>query len=111
MEPIDKAITKFQNHSSVLLIKEKVNNFGNIFSFEEIVLNEVIKETRFLNPKKNGTDNDVPAKILRNCKDSCAPFLRDFSNNIVPAGNFAEKLKLAHVTHIFKKKDSFNKEN
>ena len=43
MELIDKVIIKFRNHPSVLLIKEKVNNFDNIFPFEEIELNEVIK--------------------------------------------------------------------
>lgn len=43
MELIDKVIIKFPNHTSVLLIKEKVNNFDNIFPFEEIELNEVIK--------------------------------------------------------------------
>ena len=43
MELIDKVIIKFPNHPSVLLIKEKVNNFDNIFPFEEIELNEVIK--------------------------------------------------------------------
>ena len=39
MELIDKVIIKFRNHPSVLLIKEKVNNFDNIFPFEEIELN------------------------------------------------------------------------
>ena len=43
MELIDKVIIKFRNHPSVLLIKEKVNNFDNIFPFEEIEFNEVIK--------------------------------------------------------------------
>ena len=43
MELIDEVIIKFPNHTSVLLIKEKVNNFDNIFPFEEIELNEVIK--------------------------------------------------------------------
>lgn len=32
-------------------------------------------EIRSLNPKKAGTDNDIPVKVLRNCKDSYAPFL------------------------------------
>ena len=43
MEPRDKAIIKFRNHSSVLLIKEKVNNLYYTFSFEDMEINEIIK--------------------------------------------------------------------
>ena len=39
-------------------------------------MNEVIEEIRSLNPKKAETDHDIPDKILRNCKDSCARFLK-----------------------------------
>ena len=62
-----------------------------------------------MNPKKTGTDNVISAKILRNCDDSCASFSNNLYNNIVPTGNFVEKLKLADVTPIFKKKDPFSK--
>ena len=62
--------TKFRNHLIILLIKEKVNNLGNTFSLEAIEVNEVNKEIRSLNSKKTGTDKEIPAKILKNCKDS-----------------------------------------
>ena len=78
MEPINKAIIRFQNYLSALLIKEKVNNLDNTFSFEEIEINEVIKEISLSNPKKAGTHN-ISAKILRNCKDLCASFDKIFS--------------------------------
>lgn len=64
-----------------------------------------------MNPKKAETDNDFPAKILRKCKDSCAPFLKDLFNNIVTTGTFPEKLELVDITPVFKKKDPFSKEN
>ena len=58
-----------------------------------------------MNHEKAGTDNDIPAKILRNCKDSSA------SNNIVTTGVFLKKLKVADIISIFKMKGHFNKEN
>ena len=61
MEPIDIAITKFRNHPSVHLLKNVIN-VTNIFSFEEIELNEVYNKIRSWNPKKPVTDNDIPAK-------------------------------------------------
>ena len=68
-KPINKAVIKFRNHPSVLLIKEKVNNLDNTFSFEKTEINEVIKGKGSLSSKKAGTDNDI-----RNCKASCATF-------------------------------------
>ena len=76
LEPVDKAIMKFKNHPSALLMKIS-------FSFEEINPNDANKEIRSLSPKEAGTDNDFFPKILKNCKDSCLPFLRDLFNNIV----------------------------
>ena len=108
MEPIDKAITKFRNHPSVHLLKNVIN-VTNIFSFEEIELNEVYNKIRSWNPKKAGTDNDIPAKKVT-VRTHVLHFLKDLSNNIVMTGNYAKKLKLADITPIFKKKDPLKKE-
>ena len=59
-EPIDKAIMKFQFHSSILLT-------SNSFLFTKIETDDVDEEIRTLNSKKSGTQNDIPAKILKKC--------------------------------------------
>ena len=59
-EPIDKAIKKF----SILLIKSKINT-RNSFSFTEIETDDVDKEIRSLNSRQSGSQNDIPAKILK----------------------------------------------
>ena len=74
-------------------------------------MHEVTKAICSLNPKKAGNDNDIPAKILKSCKDSCIPFSKDLFNNIVTTGLFPEKLKLPDINLTFKKKDPFSKEN
>lgn len=51
----------------------------------------------------------MPSKVLRNCKDSWAPFLKDFS--VILSGVLSETLKQADIIPIFKKKDSFKKKN
>ena len=63
-EPIDKAIIKFQFHPSILLIRSKINT-SNSFSFTEIETDDVDKEISFLNSKKFGTQNDVPANACK----------------------------------------------
>lgn len=95
MEAIGKGIIKSRNHPSVLLIKNKVNNLYNTCSFEEIEIIEVIKEICPLNPKMARTDNDIPLKILRISKETCAPFLKSLFSNFVTTGILSEKLKLA----------------
>ena len=62
-----------------------------------------------MNPKKTGINKDMPSKVLRNCKDSWAPFLKGFS--LILSGVFSETLKQADIIPIFKKKDSFKKKN
>ena len=59
-EPIDKAIMEFQFHSSILLT-------SNSFLFTKIETDDVDEEIRTLNSKKSGTQNDIPAKILKKC--------------------------------------------
>ena len=78
-EPIDKAIMKLQFHPSIILIKSKINT-GNSFSFTEIETDDVDEEIRSLNSKKSVTQNDIPAKILKNCASSTTPVLQKLFN-------------------------------
>ena len=50
-----------QFHHSILLIKSKINR-SNTFSLDEIKIDEVEKEIRTLKSKKDGTQNNIPAK-------------------------------------------------
>ena len=109
-EPIDKAIINFNSVFSILLIKSKINT-SNSFSFTEIETDDVDKEIRSLNSKKSGTQNDVPAKILKKCASSTAPALQKLFNEILRTGNFLDKLKLADITPVFKKNNPLEKEN
>ena len=66
---------------------------------------------RSLNSKKSGTQNDIPAKILKKCTSSTAPVLQKLFNGILRTGNFPDKLKLADITPVFKKNNPLEKEN
>ena len=79
-EPIDKAIMKLQFYPSIILIKSKINT-GNSFLFTEIETDDVDEEIRSLNSKKSVTQNDIPAKILKNCKFNYTSFAKTFQLN------------------------------
>ena len=77
-EPIDKVIMKFQFHPSIPLIKSKINT-NNSFSFTETETDDVDKEICSSNSKKFGTQNDIPANILKKCASSTHQLCKNFS--------------------------------
>ena len=78
-DPVNKAISKYGNHPSILLIKDKIRNPAS-FSFKEASLSD-IEELRNLNIKKPSTFGNIPPKILRASKESCSEILAELFNN------------------------------
>ena len=51
---------------------------------------------------------NIPTKLLKEVSDICAPALNDIWNNeIITQKCFPNNLKLADVTHVFKKRGYF----
>ena len=109
-ELIDKGIMKFQFHPSILLIKSKINT-SNSSSFREIETRDVDKAIRTLNSKKDDTQNDIPAKILKKCSSSTESIFQKLFNEPSRIGSFPDKLKLADIALVFKKNNTLEKEN
>ena len=110
-DPIEIAINKYDQHPSILTIKEKVPANIQKFSFKETILTEMENEVKNLNPKKVSTYNNIPTKILKSLSDICSPILKDMWNNNVSNCNFASKLKLADITATFKGVDATSVKN
>ena len=72
-DPVDRAIMKFQTHPSILQILENVCNIS--FSFKTTSLYNLENVIRYLNPKKAGIHNDIPAQNFIQNYDICARFL------------------------------------
>ena len=67
-DPVNKAIDKFKNHPSILLIQSEVAN-DSTFSFNEASLSDIEKELRSLNPNKAYTFKNIPLKILKESRN------------------------------------------
>ena len=65
-DPIQIAITKFQNHPSILLIKENVQTAGT-FHFSPVSIVDIKKEILALIAGKVGTFKNIPAKLNVRC--------------------------------------------
>ena len=108
VDPIAKLVKKFENHPSILKIKEKVS--ARNFSFPPISLAQVEKEIQSLDTKKATTKN-IPVKQLQDCLDVCKSTLHQIINESLTNNKFPDDLKLADVTPVFKSGDKTNVKN
>ena len=108
LDPIEKCINKYKFHRSTLLIKNRIK-IQNLFSFHAIDRNDMIRELLKINPKKATTGNSIPTKIFKLSANISADILQNLFNDILSTGNFPDNMKLADITPVFKKKDSFLK--
>ena len=109
-DPILRAIEKYENHPSILKIKESIPE-SECFTFIQTDLNSVIREICNLNDSKSSPIESIPAKILKDIYDTVAPkIVLDFNSSIM-TGIFPQNQKLADVTPIFKNDDKQYKGN
>ena len=99
-DPVLRAIDKYQNHPSIVKIKEKINT--KEFSFQTLERNDIIKMIMNLNTSKSCQQSDIPTKIITENSELFADFLLSAFNNTIQEGNFPAVLKNADVTPIFK---------
>ena len=66
--PVEIAIRKFENHSSVQAIKQNIS-VNKDFYFSNTEVSDILKETTALNNEKNGTFGNIPTKLLKEVSD------------------------------------------
>ena len=103
------AINTFQNHLSVVNIKQR--EFSSIFSFKNINENEVLKIIKNLNVRKTCQGSDIPTKIIKLNIDLFSSFICQHFNYCISIGEFPNKLKHADVIPVYRKKDKCDKTN
>ena len=108
---VSEAIQKYENHPSVISIKENVK-IDHEFSFSDVTIDEIKVEIKRLNIKKSGTFMNIPTKHLQQSIDIiCEPLMYIWNNEIVINKLFPTKLKLADITPIFKKLEAILVDN
>ena len=100
---VEKAVNKYRNHPSVLLIKSTLKNIPS-FSFNEVGLSEIERELNLINPRKATTSNGIPPKLLKSTKTVCSEALKTIFNNCLIKAEFPNKLKVTDITPILKKR-------
>ena len=74
-DPIDKAISKYKFHPSILLINDKIVNQDK-FSFKPISKLDMQNEVQPINPKKATTSDNIPPKMLKMSSEVSADIIK-----------------------------------
>ena len=107
---IENCVSKFKNYPSIIKITEK-NDSLESFSFSPCNISQMYEKIITLNKNKPTTENNIPAKILIHCVDTCAPILSNAYNRSLKEGDFPSSLKEADMTPLHKKDEKTLKEN
>ena len=79
LDPVERAIKKYEIHPSILLIKNKIGNEKS-FKFEAISVSDIEKEIKTLNPEKATPSGNIRSKILKLSSDTTATTLQELFN-------------------------------
>ena len=110
-EELVNILNTFKNHKSVQRIKLANFHSYSTLNFSKVTESEVRKEILNLSTKKATKNGDIPAKILNKSVNIYIKEITFIINDCLEKGIFPDDLKLADVLPIFKKEDSFKKEN
>ena len=107
-DDIDNMIKKFQNHPSILKIKENVSlEVG--FKFRDVTVEETFKKIISLDPSKACMKDDIPTKVLLGTGDIVSSSLTTIFNNGKNNGTYPGPLKTADVTPLPKGREKNDK--
>ena len=104
------AVNKFKDHPSILKIKERVH-IGDNFTFSMSNEDDITMIINTLNVNKPTTFNNIPAKLIVQTSDICAPLISKIYNDSILSTNFPGPLKKADITPVHKKDETTLKSN
>ena len=99
LDPVHRAILKYEHHPSILKIKEAFGN-SEQFSLEYCMYESVCDEIKSLNISKACPKSTLPPKIIKDNYDIFALKLHNDLNQSIDNGTFPNNLKLADVSPV-----------
>ena len=102
-EDLHEIINKYNNHPSIIKIKENVLN-ENDFTFKDMTTLDFEREILKLDTKKANLQGDIPAKILIKTYDIISNYLRKYYNKAKQEHKYPTSLKMADVIPFIKRK-------
>ena len=105
-----RAIDKYRDHPSIVVIKQHVTTNCAIFKFSHVNPTEVMRQIDLLDNNKSSSGN-IPTSFLKATREIICPYLTDCINSAIFDCKFPNELKEADLSPVFKNDDSTFKGN
>ena len=109
MDPIEAIIRKYSVHPSVLNLNIAIRK--STFNFKLCSLEDIQNEILNLKPNVSCPKGSLSSNLFKDNVDICSEFLLNIINYGITNATFDEEMKLADITPIFIKDESFSNEN
>ena len=110
-DPVLNAITKFENHPSILEIKKQISSdVAFLFSFRKVNLTEIINEIKNLDEPKATQSNDIPTKVIKENYDIFATYITENFNSMIKNSVFPDS-RNKKILSQYRKKIRNEKQN
>ena len=102
---------QYENHPSIMQIKDQMNDINTNFEFQQATEAEIASYLMSLNPKKPPGYDKIPPTLVRLSSDILCRPLTMIINSGIGTHIFPENEKIASVTPVYKSGDKLRKEN
>ena len=109
-DPIFAAICKYENHPSIMLLKENIK-VVQVFNFQCIDSEFISIEISKLNAAKSSPLNNISTKLFKEFAPIYNDIITHIFNESVITSIFPDELKLGDITPTIKKEDPYNIKN
>ena len=109
-DTVHKIIQHYQNHPSIIRIKNNVTT-SKPFGFPEPIVKDINSIIKSLDPKKAIGPDGIPIKILRHASNTIDSHFCNIMKKDLRKNNYSEEPKTALVRPVFKKNERSKIEN
>ena len=111
-KPLENIVFHYKDHGSVKLIRETIRQkTSRMFTFRFVTEVEVRRVIKSLSAKKAAGYDEIPALFIKKVGMKLIKPICQLFNQCIMENTFPDKMKMANITPLFKKKDKLNKDN
>ena len=108
---VEEIIADYSQHPSVTMIKTNINNAPNNINLSKVTERDVSKIISKLSSKKSSGYDEIPVKFIKLVSRSLIKPLTKLANKCLQENVFPDRMKMANITPLYKKKDKLNRDN
>jgi hypothetical protein len=108
---MEEIIDGYSNHPSLNVITNKINISQCNVELSEVSEGDVRKIIKKLSSKKASGYDEIPVKFIKKTSTHLVKPITIIANKCIQQNIFPEKMKMANITPLYKKKDKLNKDN